>query len=161
MAIDDDVPEFTGTEQKVRAVPPPGKTKTTPPIPAGSGKAVSVTEAAPLAPVAACATELQASLIEYRTSLGALRAAEIAEGNPLAAFSSACKGPTQSEALKLHAEAELKSRADRVAQGLSPEARPAPTHSKSPIDIAAAQRGRQSTHSPGAALRSPVSRRGV
>lgn len=105
---------------------------------------------------------LNLASVELAASRAALRSAEMDEGDCLMAFLAVTStGPTPDELLRQYAAQQLQQRADRVARGETPEAKAAPTHGYSPLDLAAAQRPRTSKQMANAPLQSSVVRRTV
>jgi hypothetical protein len=162
---DFDPPEYTGTEPKVKAEPPKSKGKPplvvpvavyTPP-PAGAAHPkharLSVAQRVDTAEAA-----LGAAMLEITAARADLRQAELAEADALGALIAALPQPTAQEVNSERLAKEQAAKLARVSQGLSPTETRAPTHGHSPIDRAAANRGRAGTGMP---LRSPVARRVV
>lgn len=90
-----------------------------------------------------------------------LRACELAEADAEAVFMLEFPGQTQDEALRAYGQSELKARAERVAAGLSPDARNTPVHGSSVLDRNAAHRPRPVPGRVAAPLQSNAVRRTV
>lgn len=171
MAIDDDLPEYTGADKTTLAVPKPTRkaeprswaaTDTPPPAynprdgleddpaprvavynPPESGashpKHAVLGPALRLDKAEHVLTKANAELTHAAREL---RDAELAEADAEAAFLLEFPGQTQDEALRAYGQCELKARAERVAAGLSPDARATPAHGSSVLDRNAAHRPR-------------------
>lgn len=166
MAYEDDPPEFTGKEQKIKA-DPKGKRAASgvPPVavynPPKEGE--SHPKHARLAPgqrLDAAEAGLNQSNAELQNATAHLRSCELAEADALEAFIKACPGPTYDEINHQRLVAEQAAKVERVSQGL-PAVEPKKIAARSPIDIAAAQRPRTSPQMANSPLRSPTVRRTV
>jgi hypothetical protein len=164
MATDDDLVEYTGADKTTPAVPkskPKSWTVTDTPDPAYGAEvdepAPRVAVYNPPAPGAShphhavlgpalrldkAEHVLTKANAELTHAARALRDAELAEADAEAAFMLEFPGQTQDEALRAYGQSELKARAERVAAGLSPDARNTPVHGSSVLDRNAAHRPR-------------------
>ncbi len=172
MAIDDDIPEYVGADKTTRAEPPKSR-KGMPPVvdpshvPSGAVYHPPVAGAAH--PKAArkrvalaldvAEANLTAAQMEISASYNALQIAEREEAHALGELTRILPRPTAEEVHRAHLARETAAKVARVAQGLSPTAKPAPTNNKSPLDVAAANRPRAAAHLPSGSLRSAVARR--
>jgi hypothetical protein len=166
MAHDEDLPEYMGTAQTIKA-DPKGKRAAAAPrvaIYTPPAKGASHPKHAVLGPALrldAAEAGLDSAQAELTAATAALRAIEVKEADALSALMAAMPAPTPDELLRQHAANQSASRAARVAAGERPEAPQVSRIGNSPLDIAAAQRPRTSQHAPNAPLRSPVVRRTV
>jgi hypothetical protein len=108
-----------------------------------------------------CEADLTAAQIEISASYNALQIAEREEAAALGELTRILPRPTAEENHRDHLAREMAAKVLRVEQGLSPTEKPAPTHGKSLLDRAAAQRPRASAQAPNAPLFSNVSRHQV
>jgi hypothetical protein len=188
MAIDDDLPEYVGADKSIPAVPkaapgkswsvtdtptayappeiagleddePPRVTPYTPPAPGSSHPKHAIL--GPALRLDKAEHELTKAKLELTSAARALRDAELAEAEAERVFMAEMPGKTQDEALREYAAAELKARADRVAAGLSPDARTAIVHGSSVLDRNAAHRPRPAPGKIASPLQSNAVRRTV
>jgi hypothetical protein len=163
MAHDDDLPEYTSSGQKIKADPPKGGA--VPPIavynPPAKGEAhpkiarKSVAQRLDVAEAAVTAAQL-----ELNASYNALRQAEREEAAAHGDLIRLLPAPSPEEVNRKRLAAEQAAKQKRADEGKSPVAKMAPSHGRSPVDIAAANRPRTSPQAASHPLRSPVSRRG-
>lgn len=183
MAIDDD-PEYTGADRKTLAVPKPTRKAPAPeppkfnPHPEIDGleddPAPRVAVYNPPEPGASHPKHavlgpalrldkaehvLTKANAELTASAAHLRQMELNEAAAEQALMAEFPGPTQEETLRQYAASELKARADRVAAGLSPDARSIRAHGSSVLDRNAAHRPRPVAGVSAAPLQSNAVRR--
>jgi len=182
MAIDDDLPEYTGADKTTLAVPKPSKPKfwavtdTPAPLDLEDEPAPRVTPYTPPAPGASHPKHavlgpalrldeaehvLTKTKLELTSAARHLRDCELAEADAERALMAEMPGKTQDEVLREYAASELKARADRVAAGLSPDTRSIPAHGPSVLDRNAAHRPRPAPGKVGAPLQSNAVRRSI
>jgi len=181
----DDPPEFTGRNQTQRADPPKGKRAAPnhPGLTDQTSKQLAEEMASPVPPSVAvynppaegeahpkiarlapaqrldeAEANLGATQLDLAEATAHLRNCEMIEADALAALISVMPGPTADEVFRDKLAKEQAAKLARVDQGLSPT-EPKQITARSPVDIAAAQRPRQSAQQPSTALRSPVARR--
>lgn len=183
MAVDDDLPEFTGHDRTTLAVPKPAKSfaVTDTPPPAYDPKAGLHDDPAPRvtpyrAPEAGESHPKHAVLgpalrldkaeqtltkanAELVAATNDLRAAEIAQNEAEEAFVALHRGPTQEATLRAYADRELQLRKDRVRAGQNPSGRAPIQHGNSVLDAIAAHRPRSVAKGPSMSLRSRTVRR--
>ncbi|SDI54545.1 MULTISPECIES: hypothetical protein [Bradyrhizobium] len=170
--LDADLPEYVGADKSTRADPPKGKRNSTSPAVTASAPSVAVyTPPAPgsthprepkLAPAKrldAAEEALRTAQTDLMSARGELTAAQAAESEAELAFASCFATISPDELLRQHAARAAQERAERVARGETPEAKPAPTHNRSPVDVAAASRPKTNRQAPSTPLRSNVIRR--
>ena len=116
---------------------------------------------APAKEYEAAKAETVAAMAEVRLAKIALADAEHDENNALAVWLSLRPTIDADALLREYAKRSTEERARQVAMGNPPEGVKTPTHGRSPVDIAAAQRQRASPQSANVPLRSPVARRVV
>jgi len=188
MAVDDDLVEYVGGDKTTPAAPkgkraapaPAPKTwaVTDTPVPPYEPEAVAAPRVAVYTPPAPGASHpkhailepalrvdraeqaLTAATLELTTATRHLRACELAGSEAEAILMRELPGPTPDELLREHVASELKTRAENVSAGLSPDNRAVPVHGNSALDRIASVRPRPA---PGQAssLRSSTVRRTV
>jgi hypothetical protein len=186
----DDPPEFIGATQETKAEPK-GK-RAAPPVkaaaklPALAPDVVGHEMAAPVPSVAiyapptkgeahpkiarlapaqrlnAAEAGLNLANAELQAATHHLRNCELIEAEAEAALVKEMPGPTQDQVHRELLAKETAAKLDRVSQGLPAVEPPKPSHGRSAVDIAAANRPRTNAQQPtGAPLRSNVVRRTV
>jgi hypothetical protein len=168
----DDPPEFTGSTQTIkadatkgkRAAPAPAVVPPVAPVaiyapPATGASHAKVARKAVAERLDLAEAALSAAQLEVSASYNELRAAERDEGAAHLAFIATMPAPSALEVSRGRLAAEQAAKQLRADQGLEPVPKPTPTHNRSPVDTAAANRPRPSPQQPTAPLRSNVVRR--
>jgi hypothetical protein len=101
----------------------------------------------------------QTATLELSEARKSLYSCEMAEAETHQELIKLMKPPDADQNIRDHLARGQAERADRVAQGLSPDPVQTTITARSPIDVAAARRQKVSPGVAGYALRSPVSRR--
>lgn len=191
MAYEGDPPEFIGATQETKADPKgkraaPAPVKAVAKVPALAPDVVGQEMAAPVPSVAvynppaegeahpkiaglapaqrldAAEAGLNLANAELQAATYHLRNCELIEAEAEAALVKGMPGPTQDQVHRELLAKETAAKLDRVSQGLPAVEPPKPSHGRSAVDIAAANRPRTNAQQPtGAPLRSNVVRRTV
>lgn len=184
MAYEDDPPEFIGATQETKADPKgkraPAKVRALAPDVVGQEMASPVPSVAIYNPPAegeahpkiarlapaqrldAADAGLNLANAELQTATYHLRNCELIEAEAEAALVKEMPGPTQDQVYRDLLAKETAAKMERVSQGLTAVEPPKPSHGRSAVDIAAANRPRTNAQQPtGAPLRSNVVRRVV
>ena len=165
----DDPIEFIGSDRSTRADPPKSKAAPAPKVeavpkvahyePPKSGEAhPKIARKSVAARLDKAEAALHAANTELHAARAALQSAQMDEGDAERDLIALLPTISPDELLRQHARAQTQQRADRVAAGQSPEAKPTMTPGRSPLDLAAAQRAKTSSQAASTPLRSPVRR---
>jgi hypothetical protein len=152
--LDADLVEYIGADKTQRADPPKRKAvapvvqplaeELATPAPSKPGSHPKHAIKAPRLAYEAAQEETVAALAELRSATKALNLAETAEADALNHWLSQQPKADTDALLRDYANSAVEQRAANVAAGLPPEGIKTPTHNKSPVDVAAANRARPS-----------------
>ncbi|WMT75073.1 hypothetical protein [Bradyrhizobium sp. Ash2021] len=158
---EDQPTEYVGRDQTMKADPKGAPKRVAVYTPPAKGEAhPKIARLGPALRLDNAEADLTAAQLELNAAVNHLRSCELIEAAALTALIAVMPRPSQDEVYRAHIAKEQAAKMARVAQGLPAVEPPKPSHGRSAVDIAAAQRPRTSQAMPtGTTLRSPISRR--